>query len=155
MSAPSIGYEEDTTLAKSEIALQQLCESINLFVAGKFLPALTLAGAAEEIFGKLLLHQSKVPTVKESAAAILALRDKLGLMALQDASEKSIIDQWNKARNTAKHLVGLADEPVTLNLCDEAYWMIKRALHNAELFGAQVQNKLEFENWFIINIGLG
>ena len=154
MSVPTIGFEEATTLAKSEIALQQLCEAIILFTACKFLPAVTLAGAAEEIFGKLLIRQSKQPVVKESAQSILALRDKLGLASLKQTSEKELIDQWNVARNTAKHLLGVEDEPVTMNLCDEAYWMIKRALYNAERLGTQVPNKIEFENWLIINVGL-
>lgn len=154
MRVPTIGFEEPTTLTKSEIALQQLCEAISLFTACKFLPAVTLAGAAEEIFGKLLVRQSKQPVVKESAQAILELQDKLGLVSLQQASEKELIDQWNAAKNTAKHLGGAEDEPVTLNLCDEAYWMIKRDLHNAELLGVQVPNKIEFENWFIIHVGL-
>ena len=154
MRTPTIGFEEDTTLAQSDIALQQLCEAISLFTERKFLPALTLAGAAEEIFGKLLARQAKQPVVKESAQSMLALREKFGLAALQGATEKSIIDQWNVARNASKHLVAVGDEKIRLNLCDEAYWMLKRALHNAESLGISVTNKNEFENWFIVNIGL-
>jgi hypothetical protein len=135
MSTPTLGFEDNTTLSSNEIALRQLCESINLFTDSRFLPALTLAGAAEEIFGKKLILRSIQPAVKESAQSILALRIKLGLTSLREVSEKDIIGQWNSARNTAKHLVKSEDELITLNLCDEAYWLIKRALRNVDLLG--------------------
>ena len=79
MSAPSLGFEDDTRLTKSDVARIQLVEAIELFVAGRFLPSLTLAGAAEEIFGKLLVRRSSLPVIKESARAIEQLREKTGL----------------------------------------------------------------------------
>ena len=51
---PTLGYEDDTTLSKSDVARVQLEEAIARFNACKFLPAITLARAAEEIFAKLL-----------------------------------------------------------------------------------------------------
>jgi hypothetical protein len=152
MKTPTIGYEDDTTLARSEIARLQLVEAVSLFVAAKFLPALTLAGAAEEILGKLLLLRSELPVVKKSAQAIVQLREKTGLSIMDGKSEKELIGQWNAARNLAKHLVGPESESITLNLCDEAYWMVRRALENAAKLQINIENSNEFENWFIINI---
>jgi hypothetical protein len=91
---------------------------------------------------------------EEGGAGHIGTGGRLGLVSLHETSEKGLVDQWNAARNSAKHLVGAADDPITMNICDEAYWMIKRALYNAELLGAQVSNKSEFDNWLIINIGL-
>ena len=151
-SAPSLGFQEETTLHKSEVARLQLIEAIALFVVEKFLPAITLAGAAEEILGKLLLRQSALPVVKESTQAIKQLQEKTGLSIMGGKSEREIIDQWNAARNAVKHLIGPEDEPVKLNLCDEAYWMICRALANADKLNISISNKDDFENWVIINV---
>ena len=63
MAAPSLGFEDDTHLSKSDVATIQLAEAIVLFVAERFLPALTLAGAAEEIFGLLLVRRGGVPVI--------------------------------------------------------------------------------------------
>ena len=43
------------------------------------------------------------------------------------------------------------NESITLNLCDEAYWMIRRALENAEKLHISIENSHDFENWFVIN----
>src|SRR5580765_7799473 len=104
MSAPSLGYEDDTRLTKSDVARIQLDEAIALFVEGRFLPALTLAGAAEEIFGKLIVRLSAMPVVKESAQAIQHLRQKTGLSVMSGKTERELIDEWNVARNAVKHL---------------------------------------------------
>jgi hypothetical protein len=152
MSTPTIGYEDDTTLSRSEVARLQLVEAIRLFVDEKFLVALTLAGAAEEILGKLLARDGTLPIVKESAQAISQLREKTGLSIMDGKSEKELIDEWNAARNMVKHLVNPEDESITLNLCDEAYWMIRRALENAKTLRIDIENRDDFENWFIINV---
>lgn len=152
MSAPSLGYEENTTLLRSEVAQVQLVSAIELFVEGRFLPALTLAGAAEEVLGKLLTRRSILPVVKESVQAIKDLRERTGLAVMGNRSESELISHWNTARNSAKHLNQADDETLTLNLCDEAYWMIRRALENAERLGVLVPNKVDFENWVIVNV---
>lgn len=65
---------------------------------------------------------------------------------------KQLIDDWNIARNSAKHLVGPEDELLTINLCDEAYWMIRRALANAWNLKIEIPNRDEFDNWLVINV---
>jgi hypothetical protein len=152
MPTPTIGYEDDTTLRRSDVARMQLEIAIELFVRAKFLPALTLAGAAEEILGKLVVRNGQVPVIKQSTAAILSIREKTVHSVMGHRSEREIIDTWNAARNAAKHLVNCEEESVTLNLCDEAYWMIRRALENARLLGIQLENENDFESWFITNV---
>ena len=151
VGTPTIGYEEDSTFSRGDIARLQLVEAIRLFVDDKFLAALTLAGAAEEILGKLLARQGGTPIIKESAQAIAELRDKTGLSVMDGKSQKQLIDEWNTARNMVKHLVNPESETVTLNCCDEAYWMIRRGLENARMLGIEIDNRDDFDSWFIIN----
>lgn len=148
----SLGYQDDTTLTKSEVARLQLAEAISLFTEEKFLPAITLAGAAEEILGKLLHRKEELSAIKESAKVIESLRRETGLPLMGGDSEREMIDDWNATRNSLKHLVGPEDEPITVNLCDEAYWMIKRALENAKRLQLPIPNEPDFENWVVINV---
>lgn len=152
VSTPPLGYEGDTTLSNIAVAQVQLTEAIELFVQNKFLCAVTLAGAAEEILGKLLQCKFQLPTIRASTLAIQELRERTGLTVMDGMSEKEIIDDWNAARNALKHLVGSANDPITMNLCDEAYWMIKRALSNACKLDLPIANEQEFENWIIVNV---
>ncbi len=154
MTNPTLGFESDSSLSKQEVALIQLNDAIALFTQRRFLAALTLAGAAEEILGKLLVRKGELPTVKESTAAIERLRTETGLRIGGDSSERELIDGWNQARNAAKHLVGAEDQPLTLNLCDEAYWMVRRAIANAEKLGQSVAAAQDFENWVIVNVNM-
>jgi hypothetical protein len=151
MGVPSIGYEEDRTLLRTDVARLQLEEAIRLFIEDKFLPALTLAGAAEEILGKLVVQRGGIPVIKESAEAISRLREKTGLSLMGARSESQIISEWNAARNMVKHLVSPEAETVTLNFCDEAYWMIRRGLENALMLHLEIANRGDFESWFVIN----
>ncbi len=154
MNTPTLGYHAVSSLPKTEIARVQLTEAINLFVSEKFLCALTLAGAAEEILGRLAVMRGQPSTTQAAAAKILELKDKLGLAALSSTSEKSLFRSWNAARNIAKHHNGSDPDPVVMNTCDEAYWMIRRALANARLISLNVNNAQDFENWVIMNVNL-
>lgn len=57
-------------------------------------------------------------------------------------------------KNSLKHLVSPDEDSISINLCDGAYWMIKRALANAEKLCLSVENKVEFENWVIMKVNL-
>ena len=59
-------FEDDVTLTKAEIARFQLEDAIELFLAGKRISAVTLAGAAEEIFSRLLNLQGEASTAEET-----------------------------------------------------------------------------------------
>ena len=149
---PSLGYQADTTLQKSEVARIQLFEAISLFTEEKFIPSITLAGAAEEIFGKILHIKGELSVIKESTKAIENLRLETGFLFMEGKSEREMLDDWNFTRNSLKHLIGPVEEPITLNLCDEAYWMIKRALLNAKRLQLPISNENDFDNWVVVNI---
>jgi hypothetical protein len=86
------------TVSKIEAAVDQLDWSIRLFLDHcAFIPAITLAGAAEEIIGQTLGEQSAFGLLKSRIAA------RTGL------TEKAITQlHLNRARNWAKHWCGRA-----------------------------------------------
>lgn len=154
MNIPTLGFQDESSLRKVEIAGVQLTEAINLFMSEKFLCALTLAGAAEEILGRLALMEGQPSTTQVSAAKILELKNKLGLTSLKFVTEKSLFQSWNAARNTAKHHDKYDPDPVVMNFCDEAYWMIRRALANANLVKLEIANAQDLENWVTVKVNL-
>jgi hypothetical protein len=154
VTTPTLGYEEDTRITKSEIAKVQLTEAISLFLAGKYLCAITLSGAAEEIFARLLNAHGEKSIVEASFHTIQSIRDKTGLCVMGNRTKNEIFNEWNTARNTLKHHGKESEAAISLNLFDEAYWMIKRALSNANKLSISIDSELDFENWVIININL-
>lgn len=154
MPTPTLGYEDDSEISKTEIARLQLTEAISLFIKEKFLCALTLSGAAEEILARILNARDEKSIVEESFEQIQKIREATGLAVMGNKSKKEIFNQWNAARNTVKHHNKSENEIVRINLFDEGYWMIKRALANASRLGIPIHNELDFENWCIEQIHL-
>ena len=150
MRTPTLGYHDDTQIEKREIAQTQLKEAIALFLDEKFLCAITLTGASEEVLARLLNTVSEQSVVEESVDAILRLREATGLVIMENRPKSKIFNAWNNARNTIKHHDEKSDETVTINLLDEAYWIIKRALANASKLGVPISNECDFENWCIV-----
>ena len=154
MRTPSLGYKADTKIGKREIAQTQLEEAIALFLDEKFLCAITLAGAAEAVLARLLNAQGERSVVEESVDAIQKIRETTGLAIMENRPKKEIFNKWNSARNALKHHNEKSDEDVAINLFDESYWMIKRALANSSKLGIPISNKVDFENWCIVELHL-
>lgn len=74
------------------------------------------------------------------------------LAALSNSKGANPAVERNKTKNAVKHHKKSEPELLTLNQFDEAYWMIERALRNAELRGIGVVNRDEYKNWLIVNI---
>ena len=155
MNAPTLGYEDDSTLSKREIAQMQLVEAINLFLQGKYVCRVTLAGAAEAVMSGLLDAEGKLSAVEESTTRVSSLLAAIGLKSLRPKKDTEHYNEWNKARNALKHFDHKKDsDTVTLNQFDEAYWMIERALHNADLLAVDIANRDAYRNWVIVNINM-
>jgi hypothetical protein len=150
----TLGYVDDVKITKSEIARVQLVQAIELFVSEKFLPSITLAGAAEEIFGRLIAMQSDDPVIEQAFSEIQRIRDITGLSVMGDKSKKEIFNEWNSVKNNLKHHNNSDGDFIVLNVFDEAYWMIKRALANANKLCVHIHNQNDFENWVIIHINM-
>lgn len=157
MTTLSLGFAPDITISKSEIAQTQLDEAITLFLTGKYVCSITLAGAAECIFAGLLNQQGNPSVVEKSFDAIRAIqriRAQVGLPVMDNKKNTEIFNQWNNVRNKLKHHGQKESEAVTLNPFDEAYWMLKRCISNADMLGVLIRNRDEFENWIIVNINM-
>lgn len=154
MHNPTLGYEDDTEISKSEIAREQLTEAIALFLQEKFLCAITLAGAAEGVFAGLVNAQGEKAIVERSVETIEKIRNATGLSVMENLPQKKIYTQWNSTRNAIKHHDKDEGNIVTINLFDEAYWMIKRALSNASNLSISISNEIDFENWCILELHL-
>lgn len=91
----TMGYHDVARITKREIARVQLVQAIDLFVAERFLPGIPLAGAAEEILGRLLIAEGKYPVIEKSYAEIQRIREITGILVMENKSKKAIFDDWN------------------------------------------------------------
>ena len=114
-------YREDLALAQLETALR-------LFFEGNDLASvITLAGAADEVFGKLLTAAGRTNALEELKRAVAAIHLKLSGEPL-DAKE--VACHANRAKNSLKHWDEGQDQIVKLDLHQEALDMLFRATDN-------------------------
>ena len=85
----TLGYVDDVKITKREIAQVQLVQAIELFVSEKFLPSITLAGAAEEILGSLIAMQGDTPAIKVSEAALTVVEQRIFHTKNRDSIDRS------------------------------------------------------------------
>ena len=131
------------TLSKIDAATDQLGWAIRLFLDKKaYVPAITLAGAAEEIIGETLREKSVFLQVKSTLCTELNMPSE-------------IVSQlhMNKAKNWLKHWKNLKDdETINLDLEGEAIQYIVRAITNFVLHDNSLPSEgLRFFEWLSIN----
>jgi len=113
-------------LTKIEIAEQQLLCAIELFCSGEqIVSAITLAGAAEEILGKLVDRIGQTSALEEEVKEQCELFEVVFGRA---GDQKMIRELQNNARNELKHL--RSTDSVELDLEQEAVNLIERAITN-------------------------
>lgn len=123
-----LGVKEAETFRKSDVAIIQLTQAIELFLQQNFICSLTLAGAAESILAGLVVSDGKRPSHEVSYDLMRTFRAVLDLdPAIEQTSKSSIFKVWNSGRNRLKHHDQSDDTDFEMNDCDEAYWMIRRA----------------------------
>ncbi len=130
-------------MSKLEIASHQLDVAIRLFLDGDYLASLTLAGAAEEILGRLS-ERAGNPVATES---IIDFHWKDTDPTRSDKERRKILlDILNKPRNQAKH----ANNPVEPDFSVEQIFplqMIMRAMPMAKRLGAKFANETAMVQW--------
>lgn len=112
-------------ITKVDVAVDQLDWSIRLFLDQKaYVPAITLAGAAEEIVGATLGGDAVFARLKEKLSADFNLPPEV------------ISQQYlNKTKNWLKHWSQLRDEEkISVDLEAEAVQYLVRALANLALY---------------------
>ena len=108
-------------VSKLDAARMQLDAAADLFLRGKYIPAITLAAAAEEILARLL-----PPGAQSSQSELLPL-----LVASLGVSEQVARDQYlNNTRNALKHHSNNAESTIELDAHIDAKVWIVRAFNN-------------------------
>jgi hypothetical protein len=108
-------------LSKIDAAVEHLDWAIRLFLDHHaYAPAITLAGAAEEVIGQVIGNRNIFQHLKEKLAIDFSL------------SEKAVSQEHlNRAKNCLKHWDGCTDSTkIRLELDEEAIQYIVRALTN-------------------------
>lgn len=116
-------------LSKQEAASSQLEVALTLYLQGRDYPSvITLAGAAEEVLGRIALSKGLDPSLKRTLRRLVeTMKEVWG----EDASEKDFAHLRNRARNELKHIGDGQD--LHLDLEREAAAMVTRALENFRL----------------------
>ncbi|MCO6185220.1 hypothetical protein [Rhizobium sp. L1K21] len=140
---------------KADVAVTQLEDAISLFISGRYLSAITLAGAADAIFcGVIEANGGQVPADR-TWAEIEAVRQK-GILLADNITRKEAFKTWNFTRNRLKHHdVGRDCNSLEVFEIDEAYEWIERARNSGKELGLEPKNCDEFESyvvpWFFLS----
>ena len=113
---------------RRDLALEQLETALRLYAEGKdYASVITLAGACDEILGKLLAAAGRDNSLASQVKAVTAIQLHLYGEA---QSAREIAQRANSARNSLKHWDIGQPEIVTFDLEAEAQDMLTRAIDN-------------------------
>ena len=114
-------YREDLALAQLEVALRLFFEDSH------FAAVVTLAGAADEVFGQLLAAQGRVSSLEILKKSVAEIHMK---MYGEEIESSTVANRANRARNSLKHWSPGQPEIVKFDLIQEATDMLFRAIDN-------------------------
>ena len=118
----------EQTYDKKCVALAQVETALGLYFDGQdYFSVITLSGAAEEIFGKLLAAKGIDNSLESIKSTVAAIHEKL---FGQPIAPNDIADRANRARNALKHHGTTAAPTLTLDAKEEAKDMLHRAIDN-------------------------
>ena len=132
------------------LAKEQLDTALDLFLDQRnYSAAVTLAGAAEEIFGRALTLKGGKSALNSSYESM----DEFHRMIHDEAlDKKSFVSQENRARDALKHLQEHKGPTITIDLQAAACWMLVRAIQNGRALDLEFERFRDFDNWFYENI---
>lgn len=149
---PSLGYEDPIKVQKSRMALAQLEDAIELFLAGKRLSSITLAAAADGVFAGLLKQKGMQSAAEETWEQIEQLREVTGIAFAGDRTKKDAFNEWNWHQNRLKHHDNRDEQLLEINVFNHAYYAIQRAVADAEKLGLEVGNYFQYQEWLAENV---
>lgn len=132
------------SFSKRTIAREQLEDGIALFLDKRYVSALTLLGAAEEILSRLVEEQTGSHPLEEMWKFSNRMRTRLGTPHISKAATFNI---FNRGRNTVKHHTPGETIRVSLNRYDEALSIIQRATASADYLHLRYRNKKAYNDW--------
>ena len=109
---------------KSDIALIQLKQAIVLFEEEKYISAITLAGAANEILEKFCIANSKPFTITQGVEVLQTFLNK------DSVDGKELKKVQNKTKNELKHHNQKEDYEIEEDFYFEAEMLIFSAIQN-------------------------
>jgi hypothetical protein len=113
-------------ISKLEIARAQLDVALRFYLKDQeYIAAITLAGAAEEILGKMAAQNDQTPSLKRK---ILEVQSSIKTVWGDEVKESVVADLKNKARNELKHIC--SGDILHADLEHEAALMLERTLEN-------------------------
>lgn len=114
-------------LGKHSVALHQLRRAIQLYRQRDYVCAVTLAGAAEEIFGKIAIKRKGTNALEDELKFVKEAADLIGG---QPRPRKILISKRNRIRNQLKHADSGENEYVETNFRWASAELIDRAILN-------------------------
>ena len=121
-------------VSKIDIAMIQLNAAIRANMQNRDIEAITLAGAAEEIFGAMCRRRGLQNAVKKIA--------ELEITSWNSDDVKNRISCLNKVRNNLKHADNEADDEFEFTELDPII-MIVRAIENARILEIEFSQEME------------
>jgi hypothetical protein len=113
---------------RNELALSQLEAALSLYFGGNnYAAVITLAGAADEVFGKLLSSAGKESSIESLKRAVGEIHERL---YGESTPPKQIAERANRAKNSLKHWDEGDPILVKFDLGQEAKDMLYRAIDN-------------------------
>ncbi|MDO8501101.1 MAG: hypothetical protein Q7S20_04590 [Gemmatimonadaceae bacterium] len=123
------------------MALAQLETALRLyFEQHDYYSVITLAGAADEIFGKLLIAKeldSSIESLKRSVATIHKV------LTGQELAPSAVVERANRARNALKHWSPAQPPIVLFDSLEESKDMLNRAIDNYWALEARLSPAME------------
>lgn len=114
-------------LEKKDIALKQLRCAIQLYRQKDYVCATTLAGAAEEIFGKIAKKRTGTNALEDELDFVKECADLIGG---EPAPRKILITKRTKTRNQLKHAESGENEFVIADFKFDSSELIDRTISN-------------------------
>lgn len=111
-----------------EMATRQLETALALYFERQdYYSAITLAGAADEVFGQGLRARGQEPRLEEIGKSVAAIYKKL---YGTEITAKSVADRANHSRNALKHWSASQPLVVEFDVLEEAKDMLERGIAN-------------------------
>lgn len=147
------------SFSKIELAVKQIETAIDIYMSGKdFFSPITLAGAGEEILGRLIEKLGRKTSLSKKTEAFIEVHKIINKKIIDEKSARD--NHINKARNSLKHLNAKEDDEddsVIMDPVFEAEAMLFRAIENYYAFTGMLTEKMLAYNNSIIrrnNIGI-
>lgn len=127
------------------LAREQLEDGIKLFLQERYVSALTLLGAAEEILARIIEGKTGSHPLEADWERANRIRSHLGHSHI---SKSALFSAYNAGRNAVKHHDPKDPIVTRHDRFGEAFMMIQRATSCADALGLRYAGRREYRNWY-------